>query len=421
MKDLSREQGESERGELENLRRLVRELSTYRDLVDKVNSIILRWDVQGVVTFCNDYGLRFFGYSREELVGRKLVGTIVPETEASGRDLAGMIANILAEPERYVSNENENVCKNGNRVWVSWTNRAILDENGNLLEILSVGNDSTRRKQAEDRLKEHDHFLQQLSDTIPNPIYYKNEKGVYLGCNRAFQEFVGLPREKIIGKTIFDIAPLEFAKNTYERNMTLLRRSGEQVYEGKMPHADGSLRDVIFNNATFSDSEREVAGLVGVIVDITVRKRAENALLESEHKFRSIVEQSLDGFILVNERGLTIEWNGVMEILTGIWKSEAVGKDIWDMLFALVPEERRLPGTRAQLEQSIRGYLATGDAPWLNVSLKTAFRTTSGEIREVRQLSFPIQTEKGFMLGVFVHEICEDDSRLQDEERPKEQ
>jgi PAS domain S-box-containing protein len=132
---------------------LIESEKKYRDLVEGANSVILRWTQEGRITFINQYAERFFGYSREEMVVRNIIGTIVPETESSGRDLSDLVRNIVEHAEFYKFNENENVRKNGERIWVSWTNRPITDEKGDIIEILSVGNDITARKLAEDRLK----------------------------------------------------------------------------------------------------------------------------------------------------------------------------------------------------------------------------------------------------------------------------
>jgi diguanylate cyclase (GGDEF)-like protein/PAS domain S-box-containing protein len=127
--------------------------ASYRDLVQSMNSIVLRWDPEGCVLFLNDYGQHFFGYTEAEVLGRSVVGLIVPETETSGRDLALMIEDLLRHPEKYVSNENENMRKDGARVWVTWRNHARLDDEGRLVEILSTGIDTSERKRAEEELR----------------------------------------------------------------------------------------------------------------------------------------------------------------------------------------------------------------------------------------------------------------------------
>ncbi len=100
----------------------------YREFVDCSYSIILRWDQNGKITFLNNFGQSFFAYTSEEIFGKNVIGTIVPETDRSGANLVAMIRDIGARPERYVSNHNENMHSNGELVWISWTNRPILDE-----------------------------------------------------------------------------------------------------------------------------------------------------------------------------------------------------------------------------------------------------------------------------------------------------
>ncbi len=131
----------------------------YRELVEHANSIILRWTVDGHVTFLNEFGQRFFGYSADEIVGKHVMDTIVPATDSGGRDLQGLMEQVCASPEQFEQNTNENMRRNGERVWVSWTNRLEYDEQGNVVEILSVGTDITERRRAEERLRESEAHL----------------------------------------------------------------------------------------------------------------------------------------------------------------------------------------------------------------------------------------------------------------------
>jgi PAS domain S-box-containing protein len=128
----------------------------YRELVQNANSIILRLDTQGRITFFNEFAQSFFDCAEDEILGQNIVGTIVPERETSGRDLAAMIQDMVQHPEQYTTNENENMRRNGERVWVAWTNKAIFDDEGRVAEILSVGNDITERKRFEERMRQQD-------------------------------------------------------------------------------------------------------------------------------------------------------------------------------------------------------------------------------------------------------------------------
>jgi len=125
----------------------------YRELVQSANSIIIRMNTKGTCTFINDFGEKFFGYAKEELIGQNTLGTIVPLTDSSGRDLSTLIKNITDNPEQYTSTENENICKNGQRVRVTWTNKVIVDPDGEAVELLCIGNDNTEQKRLEKQLQ----------------------------------------------------------------------------------------------------------------------------------------------------------------------------------------------------------------------------------------------------------------------------
>ncbi|MDD1703706.1 MAG: PAS domain S-box protein [Methanoregula sp.] len=120
---------------------------------DEPVRIILKWDKTGKITFFNEYGHRFFGFAHGEVIGKPLVGTIVPDRESgTDRDLDYMIKNILTHPECYASNENENITKDGKRVWIRWSNKPICDENGEVIGMFSIGTDMTESKALEETL-----------------------------------------------------------------------------------------------------------------------------------------------------------------------------------------------------------------------------------------------------------------------------
>jgi PAS domain S-box/diguanylate cyclase (GGDEF) domain len=121
-------------------------------------------------------------------------------------------------------------------------------------------------------------YLQGCIDNLPTPIFFKNDRGIYVGCNKAFEEYLGLPSEEIIGKTVWDISPPNWAKKYAEADEALMKRGGIQVYEAKVRYNDGTLRDVSFHKAVIVDSEGAVRGLAGAMLDITERKKLETDL-----------------------------------------------------------------------------------------------------------------------------------------------
>lgn len=134
------------------------------------------------------------------------------------------------------------------------------------------------------KTKEDYSFLQTLVNTIPSPIFCKNTEGVYTGCNKAFEEYLGISRESIIGKSVYEIAPDDLAFIYNRKDQDLLDQQGTQTYESSVVSTKGERRDVLFKKAVYYNEDDTVGGLVGVIVDITERKQSEKALREYQAK-----------------------------------------------------------------------------------------------------------------------------------------
>jgi PAS domain S-box-containing protein len=120
----------------------------YRELVENANSMILRRDPAGKITFFNECAQKFFGLSEKEVLGKNIIGTIVPEKDSQGNDQREAVLEIGAHPGNYPTHEYENIRSNGQRAWVSWTNKALRDPQGNIAEILCIGNDVTALREA---------------------------------------------------------------------------------------------------------------------------------------------------------------------------------------------------------------------------------------------------------------------------------
>ena len=150
----------------------------YRELVENANSIILRWDSDGRITFLNEYGLRFFGYSAGEILGRHVIGTITPPTESTGRDLPQLVEQIRTNPKGFEQCVDENVRRNGERAWIDWTNKVAFDAQGNLEGVLSIGADITERRRAEFALRESEARYRGLFEDCPTALWEEDFSAV---------------------------------------------------------------------------------------------------------------------------------------------------------------------------------------------------------------------------------------------------
>ena len=119
----------------------------YRDMMANAQSIIIRMDLQGTITYVNTFAAAFFDYSESDLVGKNVTGTIVPEKNRGGHDLSMMANDLGFNAEGYAINVSENVRRNGDIVWIAWINKAIRDPQGHITEVICIGHDITDRKQ----------------------------------------------------------------------------------------------------------------------------------------------------------------------------------------------------------------------------------------------------------------------------------
>jgi PAS domain S-box-containing protein len=125
-----------------------------------------------------------------------------------------------------------------------------------------------------------DQVLQTLMDAIPAPIFYKDSELIYRGCNAAFLDFIGLPRDKILGQTVYGIAPPNLAKIYHNADHELLLQGGIQIYEAEVRYADDTLHNVEFRKSVFIDPETGSAGgMIGVMLDITELRHTEMDLI----------------------------------------------------------------------------------------------------------------------------------------------
>ncbi|MGI6686651.1 MAG: two-component system sensor histidine kinase NtrB [Bacillota bacterium] len=137
------------------------------------------------------------------------------------------------------------------------------------------------RKRAEKEISNQLQFLQNLIDTIPNPIYYTDLNLVFTGCNKAFKDFFGLSQEEIINKTVWDIFPVDIAEKVYINSQISADHELPNL-ELTLTNNEGSPRELIFNNAFVYDNERKKSGFLCVIIDFTEQSQFQKEIARVE-------------------------------------------------------------------------------------------------------------------------------------------
>lgn len=183
-------------------------------------------------------------------------------------------------------------------------------------------------------------FLQTLSDSIPNPLYYKDLDGRYMGCNLAYEKIRGVHRAELLGKTTNEVFDSDEAKEQELDEFELMHDSDfpAEIVETSVTYGDGSRHDVLFYKAIFRDEREAPAGMVGTMVDITRRKSIEIALVEQKKFSEDILQSSAVPSFVVDINHRVIIWNRACEELTGIPATELLGTD--QQWRAFYPEQR---------------------------------------------------------------------------------
>jgi PAS domain S-box-containing protein len=122
----------------------------YRHIIDNANSVIMEIDTTGNITFINKYAADFFGFQEQELLGHNMAGTILPYFPADGQTPQKLVEDVALSPGKYLHYEKENLRKNGDKVWITWTYKPIFDEAKIVKEVLCIGIDSTQQKKTEE-------------------------------------------------------------------------------------------------------------------------------------------------------------------------------------------------------------------------------------------------------------------------------
>ena len=198
---------------------------------------------------------------------------------------------------------------------------------GRLVGLIHIVRDITERKQAEEALRNSETTLKLLLETIPIPVFYKDKEGRYLGFNNAFEVLFGKSKEQLIGKSVFDISPPELAKVYHAKDAELFETPGVQVYDSQVRDANGVLHNVIFHKASLTDAQGNITGLIGAVLDITERKKAEDALREREEKYRNLFNNAQVGIFRSRIDGSEVtEVNNKFLDIVGMTMEEILGK-----------------------------------------------------------------------------------------------
>ncbi len=259
------------------IRRAQRDLQNQKFAMDQ-HAIISITDPDGNITYANERFCSVSGYTVDELMGanHRLIN--------SGYHPREFFANLwnTIQSGRVWSNDVCNRAKDGSYYWVHATVVPFLDEHGLPYQYVAIRTDITANKSVTRRLQEQLHFVEELVDAIPLPVYVMDDTRSYRLINRAFEEYFGQPRQQLLGKRADAVYTPACAALHERHDNDLFIGTPLQRFEAAIATPDGRVREGFYQKALITRNDGTVAGLVGTIADITERKRLEREALQAK-------------------------------------------------------------------------------------------------------------------------------------------
>ena len=351
----------------------------YRTVVEEQTEFVVRWLPDGTRTFVNESYCRFFDTPREELIG----SSFMPFVRADERDrIRDKIASLTPESPIAVD-EHRVLLPDGNIGWQQWADRAFFDENGCMTELQSVGRDVTERKEAERALR----MTQFAVDHAPDAIAWTTAEGNALYTNEAATELFGYSSTEMQSLTFADID----AERTPEQIADVLKEvvhRGSATFEATVRTKDGRLvpLELAASHAEFDDE----SALVFVGRDVSARREREEALRESEERFKLLFEFAPDAYFLRDIGGHIVDGNRAVETLTGYSLEELKGKTLNEV--GLLSDGQASRAGRAL------ALSALGEEP---EPQELVFQHKDGALVTVELRGFPVRfRDQHFVLGI---------------------
>ena len=293
-KDKTKEQLIKELNELRQ--RIIDNEERFSSITENAMEWIWEVDAKGKYTYASPVVEKVLGYKPDELLKKHFYDIFLPENREELKNLAFDIFNKKQSFREFI---NPNLHKNGKIVWLSTSGSPILDKKGNLIGYRGADTDVTVRKHAEEELKKSEERYRTLQSNIPVGVFRttKDHGGMFLSANPALVKMFGYKTMEEMSK--IHVADLYLSHGDRKKFIETLISAGEiSNYDIQFKRKDGTIFWGSISARAIKDEKGNVIYFDGILENITERKRTEQALQESEEKYREVVDNSLVGLYI---------------------------------------------------------------------------------------------------------------------------
>ncbi|HAS42888.1 MAG TPA: hypothetical protein DCS93_20580, partial [Microscillaceae bacterium] len=308
----------------ETNQKLVQSEALYRAVINAQQEIICRFLPDTTLIFVNEAYCKFFGKTKEELLGTQFLAIVPPEDQP---EILGQLKTIAAQKQPLTQEYKVLREHQTQDTWIRWTDYPIFDKTGQLKEYQSVGIEITERKQIEIELQEQKQMLEKILNTLPIHVFIKDEEGKLLFINQVMLDFFKGEAAQFIGKTDYDIFPKDLADKFHEEDMLVRQGAMPDDWEEHVER-EGGVRFFRTGKRLIPLPFQSTSHLLGYSFDITPLKQTQLQLKESEAKFRLIANNTKDLICLHTYDAKYIYISPAIESLTGYPAHELLHKSV---------------------------------------------------------------------------------------------
>ncbi len=375
--------------------------SRFKSLIESMNYLIVRVNLNGQFIFVNEAFCKKFGKSSDELLGTAFMPLVDPENLQATME---KLKKIKEPPYRIDFEQCVNTVE-GLR-WIEWENNAIADSSGNIFEIQSIGRDITERKNYEEKLHLQELAIQKTANGVVITDATSHDNPVIF-CNPAYEKMTGYKSDEVIGKNPRFLQGPDTDRSTIEKIRNTLKKQEECNVIILNYKKDGTAFWNEIRIIPIHDKKGKLVNFLGIKRDISDRIDDEKTIKASETKFRSIVEQSIDGVMLIDEAGMVVEWNHALEKITGFSKKETMGKSLFELKLNKEVEGEVSKESSYKFQNIIREIIEKKGTKYFNRTFEDELITKKGEIKSLQSIVYPIITDKGVMIGSVIRDITQ--------------